>query len=167
LFGTQSLRSTIVFSDTRRGGTCFTVDIGRLRRRANRLSGANLICHSNRVAALAELNRALGRCQPSSTDEEGTDMLRSASVLAMAALLLAACGSSTKDRALSGAGIGAAAGAGTSAVTGGNPITGGLLGGAAGAAVGGLTDEDDVDLGDPVWNRGDDDDDDDDDDNLF
>ena len=93
-------------------------------------------------------------------------MLRSASVLAMAALLLAGCGSSTKDRALSGAGIGAAAGAGTSAVTGGNPITGGLLGGAAGAAAGGLTDEDDIDLGDPVWNR-DDDDDDDDGDDLF
>ena len=90
-------------------------------------------------------------------------MLRSASVLAMATLLLAACGSSTKDRALSGAGIGAAAGAGTSAVTGGNPITGGLLGGAAGAATGALTDEDDIDLGDPVWNRGDDDDNDDDD----
>jgi len=30
-----------------------------------------------------------------------------------------------------------------------------------------LTDEEDVDLGDPVWNRGDDDDDDDDDGNLF
>jgi hypothetical protein len=51
-------------------------------------------------------------------------------------------------------------------VTGGNPITGGLLGGAAGAAVGGLTDEDDVNLGDPIWDR-DNDDDDDDDDNLF
>jgi osmotically inducible lipoprotein OsmB len=93
-------------------------------------------------------------------------MLRSALVLATATLLLAACGSSTKDRALSGAGIGAAAGAGTSAVTGGNPITGGLLGGAAGAAAGGLTDEDDIDLGDPIWDR-DDDDDDNDDDELF
>jgi osmotically inducible lipoprotein OsmB len=93
-------------------------------------------------------------------------MLRSLSVLTALGLLLAACGSSTTDRALSGGGIGAAAGAGTAAVTGGNPITGGLLGGAAGAATGALTDEDDLDLGDPVWNR-DDDDDDDDDDNLF
>jgi osmotically inducible lipoprotein OsmB len=91
-------------------------------------------------------------------------MLRSLPALAILALILAACGSSTTDRALSGGGIGAAAGAGTAAVTGGNPITGGLLGGAAGAAVGGLTDEDDLDLGDPIWNR---DDDDDDDDNLF
>jgi osmotically inducible lipoprotein OsmB len=92
-------------------------------------------------------------------------MLRSLPALAIFGLVLAACGSSTSDRAISGGGIGAAAGAGTAAVTGGNPVTGGLLGGAAGAAVGGLTDEDDIDLGDPVWNR--DDDDDDDDDNLF
>ena len=92
-------------------------------------------------------------------------MVRSFSVSALLALMLAACGTSTTDRALSGGGIGAAAGAGTAAVTGGSPITGGLLGGAAGAAIGGLTDEDDVNLGDPVWNRGDDDDD--DDDNLF
>jgi hypothetical protein len=95
-------------------------------------------------------------------------MLRSLSALAILGLILAACGSSKTDRALSGGGIGAAAGAGTSAVTGGNPITGGLLGGAAGAAAGALTDEDDIDLGDPFWNRDDDDDDDDDDDgNLF
>ena len=95
-------------------------------------------------------------------------MLRLVSAMAVVGLLLAACGSSKTDRGLSGAGIGAAAGAGTSAITGGNPITGGILGGAAGGAAGVLTDEDDVDLGDPVWRRGDDDDDDDDDDgNLF
>lgn len=92
-------------------------------------------------------------------------MLRSLSALAILGLILAACGSSTTDRALSGGGIGAAAGAGTAAVTGGNPVTGGLLGGAAGAAAGALTDEDDVNLGDPIWNR--DKDNDDDDDNLF
>jgi osmotically inducible lipoprotein OsmB len=94
-------------------------------------------------------------------------MLRSLSALAIVGLILAACGSSKTDRAISGGGIGAAAGAGTSAITGGNPITGGLLGGAAGAATGALTDEDDVNLGDPIWKRGDDDDDDDDDNNLF
>jgi osmotically inducible lipoprotein OsmB len=92
-------------------------------------------------------------------------MLRALSTLTAIGLMLAACGSSTSDRAISGGGIGAAAGAGTAAVTGGNPVTGGLLGGAAGAATGALTDEDDVNLGDPIWNR--DDDDDDDDDNLF
>jgi osmotically inducible lipoprotein OsmB len=92
-------------------------------------------------------------------------MLRSLSALAILGLILAACGSSTTDRALSGGGIGAAAGAGTAAVTGGSPVTGGLLGGAAGAATGALTDEDDVNLGDPIWNR--DNDDNDDDENLF
>ena len=92
-------------------------------------------------------------------------MLRSLSSLTIVGLVLAACGSSTSDRAISGGGLGAAAGAGTAAVTGGNPITGGLLGGAAGAATGALTDEDDINLGDPVWNR--DEDDDDGDNDLF
>lgn len=91
-------------------------------------------------------------------------MLRSLSALTVIGLVLGACGSSTTDRALSGGGIGAAAGAGTAAVTGGSPVTGGLLGGAAGAAIGGLTDEDDVNLGDPIWNRDSDDNDDDDND---
>ena len=85
-------------------------------------------------------------------------MLRSLSALTVIGLVLGACGCSTTDRALSGGGIGAAAGAGTAAVTGGSPVTGGLLGGAAGAAIGGLTDEDDVNLGDPIWNRDNDDD---------
>ncbi len=70
-----------------------------------------------------------------------------------ALLLLAACGSSTSDRALSGAAIGAGAGAAVGAVTGGNIVAGTLIGGAAGAAAGGLTDPDDFDLGRPVWRR--------------
>jgi osmotically inducible lipoprotein OsmB len=94
-------------------------------------------------------------------------MLRSFSALAILGLILAACGSSTTDRALSGGGIGAAAGAGTAAVTGGSPVTGGLLGGAAGAATGALTDEDDINLGDPFWNRDGDGDEDSDNNNLF
>lgn len=68
-----------------------------------------------------------------------------------AAFLLAACGSSQTDRALSGAGIGAAAGGVGSSVIGGDPVTGAVLGGAAGAAAGAFTDKDDIDLGDPVW----------------
>lgn len=64
---------------------------------------------------------------------------------------LAACGSSTSDRALSGAGIGAGLGAAGGAITGGSILGGAALGGAAGAATGALTDEDDVDLGKPVW----------------
>ena len=67
------------------------------------------------------------------------------------AVSLSACGSSQGDRALSGAGLGAAAGAGTAAITGGNVLTGGVIGGAAGAAAGALTDGDDIDLGDPAW----------------
>jgi osmotically inducible lipoprotein OsmB len=69
------------------------------------------------------------------------------------ALLLVACGESKFDRGMSGAAIGAGAGAATGAATGGSILGGGLLGGAAGGAAGVLTDEDDVDLGKPVWRR--------------
>lgn len=75
---------------------------------------------------------------------------RTAAVLALA-LVLSGCGSSTSDRALSGGGIGAAAGAAGAAVTGGSTVGGAVLGGAAGAAAGAATDEDDVDLGEPLW----------------
>lgn len=58
--------------------------------------------------------------------------------------LLAACGSQPVDRGASGAGIGAGIGliAGPVGV-----LTGALIGGGVGL----LTDEDDVDLGEPVW----------------
>ena len=78
-------------------------------------------------------------------------MLRIRYVALTVALLLAACGSSTGDRALSGGAIGAGAGAGLGAVTGTSVLGGAALGGAAGAAAGALTDEDDVDLGEPLW----------------
>ena len=61
-------------------------------------------------------------------------------------LSLAACGSSTGERALSGGGIGAGIGAAGAAVVGGNPVTGAVVGGAAGAATGAATDEDDINL---------------------
>ena len=73
-------------------------------------------------------------------------------VLSMATAL-GACGASTSDRALSGAGIGAAAGAAGAAITGGSVVGGALLGGAGGAALGGLTDPDDINLGKPIWRR--------------
>ena len=76
------------------------------------------------------------------------------SILLLAtALALGACGSSTSDRALSGGGIGAAAGAAGGALLGGTSgaIGGALIGGAAGAAAGALTKEDDINLGKPVW----------------
>jgi hypothetical protein len=74
-------------------------------------------------------------------------------ICSLALLLLVACGASTTDRTLSGGAIGAGAGAATGAVVGGSAVGGALLGGAAGAAAGALTDEDDVDLGKPVWRR--------------
>jgi len=67
-----------------------------------------------------------------------------------AALALTGCGSTTSDRALSGAAIGAGAGA-VGGVLIGSPATGAAVGAAAGAAVGGLTDEHDINLGKPIW----------------
>lgn len=74
-------------------------------------------------------------------------------VMMVVTLGLAACGSSTGDRAVSGGAIGAGAGAAIGAITGGSAIGGALLGGAAGAATGALTKEKDVDLGKPFWRR--------------
>lgn len=68
----------------------------------------------------------------------------------IAVLALGACGESTTDRGLSGAGIGAGAGAVGGALMG-DPLTGALVGGAVGGAAGALTDSDDIDLGDPIW----------------
>ncbi len=76
-------------------------------------------------------------------------MKRTTALLALS--LLAACGESTTDRALSGGAIGAGVGAVTGAVVGGSPVTGAVVGGAVGAAAGGLTKKNDVDLGKPVW----------------
>jgi osmotically inducible lipoprotein OsmB len=80
-------------------------------------------------------------------------MLRFALMAILISFGLAACGETRLERGASGAGIGAAAGAATSGVTGGNIVGGALLGGAAGGAAGALTDKDDIDLGDPIWDR--------------
>ncbi|MBY0354838.1 MAG: hypothetical protein K2Q12_03810 [Rickettsiales bacterium] len=74
-------------------------------------------------------------------------------LLSVAALTLGACGNTKSDRALSGGGIGAGAGAVGGAILGGDAVTGAVIGGAVGAAAGGLTDQDDIDLGRPVWRR--------------
>ena len=87
-------------------------------------------------------------------------MLRTMGALVGALLVLGACGSSKTERGVSGGAIGAGVGAAAGAVTGGSVLGGAVLGGAAGAATGVLTDDDDVDLGDPAWKRGDDEDDD-------
>jgi len=65
--------------------------------------------------------------------------------------LLSACGNTTSDRALSGAGIGAGVGAVGSAVVGGPVLGAAIVGGAVGAAAGGLTNQNQIDLGKPVW----------------
>ncbi|MBW7849260.1 MAG: hypothetical protein H3C38_02045 [Rhodospirillales bacterium] len=75
-------------------------------------------------------------------------------MIALAAVFaVGACGTTTQERALSGAGIGAAAGGAASAASGGNVLGGALLGGAAGGAAGALTKEEDINLGEPIWKR--------------
>lgn len=69
------------------------------------------------------------------------------------AVAVSACGSSKGERALSGGGIGAGAGAVGGALMGADPLTGAVIGGAAGAATGALTDEEDINLGKPAWKR--------------
>lgn len=61
-------------------------------------------------------------------------------------IALSACGNTKGERALSGAGVGAAAGAVGSAVTSGSVGGGALIGAGVGAAAGALTDEDTIDL---------------------
>jgi hypothetical protein len=64
--------------------------------------------------------------------------------------MLAACGQTTGDRAISGGLLGAGTGAAVGSLTG-SAGTGALLGGAAGAAGGALTNPGTVDLGRPIW----------------
>lgn len=76
-------------------------------------------------------------------------------IMAVASLsaLLVGCGQTPGERALSGGALGAGVGALGSGVTGGSPTTGAVVGGAVGAAAGALTDEEDINLGKPIWRR--------------
>lgn len=67
-------------------------------------------------------------------------------ILASLMLVLAGCGTSSGERAASGAGVGAAVGAGAGAATGGSAVKGAAIGAGAGAVTGAATDEDDIDL---------------------
>ena len=69
---------------------------------------------------------------------------------AFSAIALGACGTSTSDRAISGAGIGAGVGA-VGGLMLGDPVSGALIGGAVGAGAGALTDKSQIDLGKPAW----------------
>ena len=75
-------------------------------------------------------------------------VLTSAMLLSLA--LLAACGHSPGDRALSGAGIGAGVGA-VGGLMLGDPFAGAVIGSAVGAGAGALTSPSQVDLGRPIW----------------
>jgi hypothetical protein len=69
-------------------------------------------------------------------------------------LFLAACGSSDErfDRSAGGAAVGAGTGAAIGLAFGGiGAIPGALIGGAVGGTTGAVTDEQDIDLGKPVW----------------
>lgn len=67
-------------------------------------------------------------------------------LLGAAALMLSACGTSRLDRAASGAAIGGGAGLAAGGV-------GAIPGAIIGAGVGIFTPEENVNLGEPVWNK--------------
>lgn len=77
--------------------------------------------------------------------------IRTLTALGLVLGLLASCGTTTTDRALSGGGIGAATGAAGAALLGGDAAAGAVLGGAVGAAAGALTNPNNVYLGRPIW----------------
>lgn len=72
--------------------------------------------------------------------------MKMAAIAAFAVLFLSACGTTTADRGLSGAGIGAGIG-----VIGGPP--GMVVGGLVGAGVGMVSSPEKIDLGQPPWNQ--------------
>ena len=81
--------------------------------------------------------------------------LRTSLLIGLVALSLSACGSSPQDRAVTGAGLGAAAGALSGALIPGlSAGTGALIGVGAGALTGALTEEKDFNLGRPIWKWG-------------
>ncbi|OEJ65263.1 YMGG-like glycine zipper-containing protein [Magnetovibrio blakemorei] len=72
--------------------------------------------------------------------------------IAVAAMFgLSACGNTTSDRAISGAGIGAGVGAVGGLLVGADPVSSAVIGGAVGAGTGALTSKDKIDLGNPAW----------------
>ncbi|MDR5858176.1 hypothetical protein FZZ93_01260 [Halomonas eurihalina] len=75
-------------------------------------------------------------------------VLKTGLLVGLMAIGLSACGTTTGERALSGAGVGAAVGGAAAAVTGGDVSQGAVIGAGAGAATGAATDENDINLGD-------------------
>ncbi|TAF13785.1 MAG: hypothetical protein EAZ74_05095 [Alphaproteobacteria bacterium] len=71
--------------------------------------------------------------------------------LGIMSLMITSCGHTQADRAISGAGLGAATGLVAGAAVGGAAGTGMLVGAGVGAALGGLSDESKINLGRPWW----------------
>ena len=78
-------------------------------------------------------------------------MHRSLCVLVALGFVLAACGTTPEERGTTGAGIGAAGGAIIGAVTGLTVLEGALIGAGVGGVTGLLTDESQLNLGEPIW----------------
>lgn len=72
-------------------------------------------------------------------------------LLLLAVLSVAGCGYNRGDRAVSGGLLGAGGGAVAGALVGGSPLAGAAIGGLGGAALGGLTSPNTVNLGRPAW----------------
>lgn len=81
-------------------------------------------------------------------------MVRSMSFVVLAgALMVSGCGTTTGDRGLSGAGLGAASGAVIGALVGGPVLAAAAIGAGAGALAGVATRPSQVDLGRPIWDH--------------
>ena len=78
-------------------------------------------------------------------------MLRRAGLAMALVVALGACGNTSEERGITGAGLGAAGGAIIGAVTGLTVLEGALIGTGVGGLTGILTDKGDLDIGDPFW----------------
>ena len=81
-------------------------------------------------------------------------MRRTVLVLLAVGVLAAGCGSTPEDRGISGAGLGAAGGAIIGALSPVSILNGALIGAVVGGVAGAVTDKGTIDLGEPVWKRG-------------
>lgn len=75
------------------------------------------------------------------------------SAILISCLALSACGNTRLDRAVSGAGIGAAGGAVVGAVAGGPILGAAAVGAVAGGAVGAITEKHQINFGKAWWER--------------
>ncbi len=77
--------------------------------------------------------------------------LKSLALVIAACVALAACGTNPADRAVTGGALGAGAGLAIGAVAGAPLLGAAVIGGAAGAVTGAVTDPNMVNLGRPAW----------------